>query len=217
MSVSLLASLEKVNWDDLPSLRDAAEKAFTSLTAERWSLLLDLLDALPANPALTEMCETYDFLDKLVLYNDAEAGYRVRLHVFQSGYFDRPHNHRWSFASMILTGSYLHTQFGADDDFESATMESLQPLHIRTERPGDWYALHHTAVHSVRAEAGTVSLVLRGPAAKDSFRIIDAPSGASFHVRGAKDESAAERAAKRSAPDRLAATIAKVKALRPAR
>lgn len=211
-----LPELRHLDWDDPTRARKAAESAFTRLTDDRWALLLELLDALPDHPELTEMCETYDFLDKLVLHNDADGGFRVRLHVFRPGYFDRPHNHRWPFASMILTGSYLHTLYGADTDFETATLASLRPLHVHTESAGGWYLLHHSAVHSVAAEAGTVSLILRGPAAKDAFRIIDVPTGESFHVRGAKDESLQQRADKRTDPARLTQTIDRVRALRPA-
>lgn len=215
-TTTLLPQLRGLDWDDLPAVHRAAESAFADLTADRWSALIALLDALPDTPALAQMCETYDFLDKLVLYDDPAGGYRVRLHAFRPGYFDRPHNHRWPFASMILTGAYLHTQYGADTDFETATLQTLRPLALHTERPGDWYVLHHTAVHSVSADAGTVSLILRGPAAKESFRIIDARTGGSFHVRGAKDETPEQRAAKRTDPTRLTQTVARIRALRPA-
>lgn len=215
-TTSLLPQLHRLDWDDSAAAHRAADSAFTQLTADRWSTLIALLDALPEDAHLVEMCETYDFLDKLVLHDDPDGGYRVRLHAFRPGYFDRPHNHRWSFASMILAGSYLHTQYGADHDFETASLDTLRPLAIHTERAGDWYTMHHTAVHSVSADAGTVSLILRGPAAKSSFRILDAATGGSFHVRGAQDETPQQRAAKRTDPARLADTIARIRALRPA-
>jgi len=60
---------------------------------------------------------TYNFMYKLVLYNAAELAVRLRLHVYQAGFFDRPHNHRWSFASHILRGGYVHRIFGSADQF----------------------------------------------------------------------------------------------------
>ncbi|MFD4004655.1 hypothetical protein [Streptomyces rubiginosohelvolus] len=214
-STFALPSLHGLDWEDTQAVHRAAGVAFDALTADRWGPLLGLLDAVAEDPSLTEMCETYDFLDKIVLHNDVEHGYRIRAHLFRDGYFDRPHDHRWPFAAMILTGSYQHTQFGDNSGFTDRDPESLRPLSIRTERPGDFYALHHTAVHSVNAEAGTLSLVLRGPAVKDDFRIIDTDRNSSFTVKGAAQETAAERAAKRMGEDRLRATVARVRAARP--
>ncbi|WP_327749782.1 hypothetical protein [Streptomyces europaeiscabiei] len=218
MTTSILAlpSLHGLDWDDMEEVFPAAEEAFAALTADRWTLLLNLLDAVPPNPELSEMCETYDFLDKVVLHNDKEHGYRIRAHLFREGYFDRPHDHRWPFASMILTGSYRHTQYGDNSGFADADPNDLRPLSVRTERPGDWYALHHTAVHSVSAEAGTLSLVLRGPAVKDSFRIIETDRSSSFTVKGAAQETSEERAAKRMSDERLRTTIDIIRAGRPA-
>ena len=211
----LLPALDRLDWEDLQAVSAACEDAFATLTADRWTLLADLLHDLPRHPDLPAMCETYDFVDKLVLHDDPAHGYRVRLHRFRPGYFDRPHNHRWTFGSKILTGAYRHAQYGGDAAFEDADPKTLTALQIRTEHAGDFYVLHHTAVHSVTAEEGTVSLVLRGPAAKDRFRILDAVSGNSFHVVGAKDETAAQRDAKRMRPDRLTQTIHDILALRP--
>ncbi|MCX5402280.1 hypothetical protein [Streptomyces sp. NBC_00102] len=216
MTSRILPSLHHLDWNDLPAVTAAAERAFATLTDARWSLVVHLLRQLPGDAALVDMCESYDFMDKLVLHDDPEHGFRVRLHRFRAGYFDRPHNHRWPFASAILAGSYRHTQYGSDGDFESASAENLRPLQIRTENVGDWYVLDHTAVHSVTAEAGTISLVLRGPAAKDSFRIIDAPTGSSFVVKGAKYESEKERADKRMTVARLTTSITDILDDRPA-
>nr|WSX75838.1 hypothetical protein OH826_19460 [Streptomyces sp. NBC_00899] len=211
---TLLPMMEGLDWDDMAAVSAACHAAFASLTSDRWALLADLTSRVPADPHLAGMCEHYDFMDKVVIHDDP-AGYRIRVHRFLPGYFDRPHNHRWSFGAFILTGSYQHLQYGADTDFENATPDSLQVLCSRTEQAGDWYVLHHTAVHSVAAEPGTLSLVLRGPAAKARFRILDAPANTSFHVRGAADETPAERAAKTMPPYRLTAAVEDVLAARP--
>ena len=211
----LLPSLHSLDWDDLPAVQAGCAAAFDALTANRWALLSGLLVDLPHHEHLRQMCESYDFVDKLVIHNDPTDRYRVRLHRFRPGYFDRPHNHRWTFGSMILTGAYRHVQYGTDDGFEDADLKDLTPLQIRTERAGDFYVLHHSAVHSVAADAGTVSLVLRGPAAKDRFRILDAPTGTALHVVGAKHETPAQREAKRMAPERLTDTVRNILTHRP--
>ncbi|GAA1162173.1 hypothetical protein F4556_005030 [Kitasatospora gansuensis] len=213
MTTGLLPGLDGLDWDDLPAVAAASADAFDALTRDSWALLADLLAALPENAELAAMCEQFDFLDKLVLH--LGDNYRVRLHRFRPGYFDRPHDHRWSFASMILTGSYQHVQYGTNEGFETIDPAALVPRQIRTERAGDHYVLHHTAVHSVHADAGTMSLVLRGPAAKDAFRIIDAPSGGSFTARGSQFETPDQRDAKRMPPQVVTAAIADILAARP--
>ncbi|MFJ8442794.1 hypothetical protein [Kitasatospora griseola] len=213
MSTALLPSLRGLDWDDLSDVAAASALAFHDLTRDNWALLADLLTAVPVSPALAPMCEQYDFLDKLVLHQ--EDGYRLRVHRFRPGYFDRPHDHRWSFASMILTGAYRHVQYGTNEGFDTIDPAALRPRQIRVERAGDQYALHHTAVHSVTADAGTISLVLRGPAVKDGFRIIDAPSGGSFTAKGAEFETDAQRDAKRMPPEAITQVIADILAARP--
>ncbi|RGD59427.1 hypothetical protein DR950_17960 [Kitasatospora xanthocidica] len=213
MTPALLPSLRGLDWDDLPAVASASALAFHDLTRDNWALLADLLTTLPDSPALAAMCERFDFLDKLVLHQDDD--YRLRVHRFRPGYFDRPHDHRWSFASMILTGAYRHVQYGTNEGFDTIDPAALRPRQIRTERAGDQYVLHHTAVHSVTADAGTISLVLRGPAVKDAFRIIDAPSGGSFTARGTQSETDAQRDAKRMSPDVIATTVHDILTARP--
>jgi hypothetical protein len=160
------------------------------------------------------MCEGYDFMHKLVLYDAADRGVRLRLHVYQTGFFDRPHNHRWSFASHILRGGYVHRIFGRDDQFgEDTDPGDLLPIHERLEQPGSTYALHHTSVHTVQAEADTISLLVRGPSAKQRFLILDATSGGFFWVYGAAQESPEQRANKRLTPDQLDQTITRIQRL----
>jgi hypothetical protein len=115
---------------------------------------------------------TYDFLDKLVLWDDP-TGFRVRLRVFLPGYFDRPRNHRWSYASRVLMGQYRHILFGDVDLDEHVDPAALTPVMVCWEQAGSSYVLHDSMVHAVVAEAYTVSLVIRGPAVKDRFLVMD--------------------------------------------
>src|SRR5699024_9604370 len=115
-------------------------------------------------------------------------GFRVRLHVFLPGYFDRPHNHRWSYASTILHGDYRHYLFGNVELNELTTLRNLDAVMVRQEQVGSAYALHHSTVHAVVAEPYTVSLVVRGPAVKDRFLVMDRKTGESWWQYGAKQE-----------------------------
>lgn len=209
---SAFAGLRAIDWDDTGSVLRHGTPIFGTLVNER-GFLVSLLDNLSVDGHLRPMCESYDFMDKLVLYDDTESGSRVRLHLYRPGYFDRPHNHRWSFASYIVRGSYVHRIFGNDDQFGQDTdLAGLRPIHEKTERAGASYALHHTSVHAVQAEADTISLLLRGPAARDRFLVLDR-AGESFWVYGASQESPATRAKKQMTSTKLDSTIARVRSL----
>jgi hypothetical protein len=205
--------LEKIDWESTTSILAGCRPVFDALTGDL-GLLSRLLDNLGGDEYLKAMCERYDFLDKLVLHDIAPAGVRIRLHLYRPGYFDRPHNHRWSFASHILRGRYLHRIFGRDHEFtEDTDPEALLAIHERVEEAGATYALHHTSVHTVQAEAGTISLLLRGPAAKERFLILDRRAGDSFWVYGTARESPEQRSSKRMTEADLVHAISRVRSL----
>jgi hypothetical protein len=74
---------------------------------------------------------------------------------------------------------------------------------VREERVGSAYALHHSMVHAVVAEPHTVSLVVRGPAVKDRFLVMDRKTSESWWQYGAKRESAEDAAKKRMSVERF--------------
>lgn len=191
------AALSQIDWDDTTSILRECTPLFDTLTSDP-TVLARLVAGVADDPHLADMCEGYDFMQKLVLYDAADLGVRLRLHLYQPGFFDRPHNHRWSFASRILRGGYVHRIFGRDDQFgEDTDPDGLLPIHERLEQPGSTYALHHTSVHTVQAEADTISLLVRGPSTKQRFLILDAAAGGSFWVYGAAQESPEQRTTKR--------------------
>lgn len=205
-------ALDTVDWGDTGSILRTAEGIFDAITGESGPLAA-LLDNLAIDAHLREMCEGYDFMDKLVLYDSPDHQIRLRLHLYRPGYFDRPHNHRWPFASRILRGSYLHRLYGRDDQFtEDTDPDLLTPILERIEHPGSTYALHHTSVHTVQAEADSISILLRGPAAKERFLILDKAAG-SFWVYGAAQETPETRVSKIMKPQQLDQAITRVREL----
>ncbi len=198
---AIIKPLHGLNWDDLDAVESGTRKALAQL-AEDPDAVRGALLHLPTRPELLALCEHYDILDKIVLYQD-DAGIRVRLHVFLPGYFDRPHNHRWSYASLVLRGEYRHHLFGNVDVDHAPAPDELKALVVRPEPVGSSYALHHSMVHAVVAEPFTVSLVIRGPAVKDRFLVMDRKTGESWWQYGAQQESAGEAARKRMTRDRL--------------
>jgi len=202
-------ALQALDWDDLDAVDATNHKALTALADSRQTLR-HLLETVRHTPALLDLCEHYDILDKLVLHNDSSHGFRIRMHVFLPSYFDRPHNHRWSYSSRILHGSYKHTLYGHDDGLtDQVDVAQLKPLLVRTERPGSRYTLHHAMIHSVVAEPYTVSLIIRGPACKQRFLVMDKTTTQAWWQYGA-DEPPEVADQKRTTTARFDATVAKL-------
>lgn len=202
----LFTPLQQLDWDDLAAVSEASTVLLDRLDADR-PLLGRLAARITEDPSLSRLCEHYDILDKLVLHDDP-SGWRLRLHVFLTGYFDRPHNHRWTYSSRILTGSYTHTLYGSDEGFTAAAdVAALTPQLVRVEEPGDTYTLYHTMIHSVTAHGEAVTLVVRGPAVKDRFVVTDRVTGEAWWQYGAAKESPKAAAAKRMAPGQLAERV----------
>lgn len=202
----ILPGLASLDWTDLSSVYAATTETLAELNCDR-SLLTRAATAITSDPHLTSLCEHYDILDKLVLHDDP-AGWRLRLHVFLEGYYDRPHNHRWTYTSHILSGSYTHTLFGTDDDLtDTIDVSQLQPRLVRTEEPGDTYTLHHSMIHSVVAHGETVTLIVRGPAVKERFVVTDRVTGKAWWQYGAATEDPASAAAKRMSPEEVSRRV----------
>ncbi|WP_203903235.1 carbohydrate kinase family protein [Virgisporangium aliadipatigenens] len=206
MVEALFADVTAVDWHNLAAVAATTDKLLTALDEDR-ATLATLTDRALNDPHLLALCEHYDILDKIVLHDDP-SGWRLCLHVFLPGYFDRPHNHRWTYASRILSGSYTHTLYGTDEHLgDTINPADLTPRMIRTEEPGDTYTLHHSMIHSVEAEPYTVSLIVRGPAVKDRFVVTDRHTGKAWWQYGAANEDPADAARKRMNPQQASACV----------
>jgi predicted metal-dependent enzyme (double-stranded beta helix superfamily) len=211
MSRALITELDNLDWDDLAAVATSTDKLLVTLDHDR-TLLRQLTDDALANPDLARLCEHYDILDKIVLHDDPH-GWRLRLHVFLPGYFDRPHNHRWTYASRILHGSYTHTLYGTEEllgDTDTIDVSTLRHRMIRTETTGDTYVLHHTSIHSVTAEPYTTTLIVRGPAVKRRFLVTDRHTGQAWWQYGAATEDPATAATKRMTPEQARSLLSQL-------
>jgi hypothetical protein len=207
---SAIEPLTSIDWDDIDAVEAAGRDVLEKLNADR-TILRQAMDDLPNRPALLALCEHPDpeataglgqQLDKIVLYSDEKSGVRVRLHAFWEGCADLPHNHRWSFVSMVLHGQFRHSLFGPVAD-DATFLAPPRALHVRQEQAGTIYALHHDMLHALTAEPNTVSLVIRGPAAKDRSFLLDPATGERLWHVGAGQESPEEAARKQMTPDLL--------------
>lgn len=191
--------------DQISELEEFEKLSLSTLSTlgQDKSELRRLVLAAREDESLFSLCEHYDILDKIVLHADEEKSLRLRLHIFADDYFDRPHNHRWSYSSHILSGSYRHVIFSVDAKSDDVDTRHLVPVLIRREKQGDFYTLHHSQYHSVTAEPNTVTLILRGPARSDRFRVMDMETKESWWQHGATSESEEEKNKKRMTKDRF--------------
>jgi len=202
----LIETVRSIRWADLSHVTAVLTPLLEELAnSPEW--IADAMDNLLTDDHLRSLTERLAELDKLVLLDDPESGARVRVHVFRQGYFDRPHNHRFTFGTRILSGSYVHTVYGDFDDRPSLDPAELTPKLIKRELAGTGYVIQHTLVHSVAADADTITLTVRGPAQKDQMLIIDPKTGRSWPVFGMKDESEEEIMARRLDTPRLESII----------
>ncbi len=204
---TLVEPLRSVDWNDVETV-DSATKSIFAEVADNKNLLRRAVTALHEDLELLALCEHYDILDKLVLFADDESGIRIRLHVFGPGYHDRPHNHRWTYASHILRGHYRHRIYSPVDLRADLDPSTLHAVHVRRESIGASYALHHSAIHAVVAEPGTVSLVVRGPAMADRFLVMDNATGQAWWQYGAARESPEDADRKRMTQPRFEELVA---------
>lgn len=166
----------KVDWDDVDAVDRWSGPVFDELAEPK--TLLAALDRVRTDDQLRGLCESSEMLDKMVILDDPDAGFRIRVHVLKAGGFDRPHNHRWTFASMILSGSYEHSLFGDESIIpELESGRRSRPVMRRTESAGCRYVLHHTAIHNVNSDNDAVSVILRGPAHKPYYWMLDRDLG----------------------------------------
>jgi len=201
----LVDPLRAIDWENISQVEATTSKTLDALATDR-GLLGHAVQNVSSDAHLCDLAEHYDILDKLVLHDDP-TGFRIRLHIFLPGYYDRPHNHRWTYSSRILRGSYQHTLYGLDDNLDQDTpIADLKPYMVRTEQAGHSYTLHHGMIHAAVAEPYSVTLIARGPAMKDRFLVADRATGKSWWQYGAANESPEAAREKRMSPDRIRQT-----------
>ncbi|WP_431955841.1 hypothetical protein [Nocardia lijiangensis] len=201
----IIEPLRDVDWNNPEAVHTATQPVLDVLATERQLLRALALAALD-DEELLSLCEHYDILDKIVLFSNP-SGIRLRLHVFQPGYFDRPHNHRWTYSSRILRNRYLHRLYGDAELDSSLHPGTLDAVQVREEVVGTSYTLSHKAIHAVVADPGTVSLVVRGPAVTDRCLVMDSATGAAWWQYGAAQESEEDSQRKRMSRVRMREVI----------
>jgi hypothetical protein len=197
-----------IDWTDIDSATAVTDALLHELAADKDALRM-LVDRAGEDDDLLAQCECHRLLDKIVLYDGLDRGFRVRLHISTSDHLDRPHDHRFSFSSLILAGSYKqvrHRIIGevpdsvapeTQEDYQAVPIQArVEPEFATTEQVGSFYSIHHSVIHTTIMEDDTVSLFIRGPAEKDRSLITDRDTGKLWWRYGAGGESPGRRAQK---------------------
>jgi len=194
--------LEKLDldWSDLPATHATTRELLTEIAADREGLRA-LVEQVRDQPELMQLCERHRLLDKIVVFDGGPNGVRLRVHISTREHRDRPHDHRFSFTSRILTGRYRHTRhelvgnidsdipWHVQDDADARLVDAKAvPRFATHQTAGSTYSLHHTEVHTTFTTPDTVSLFLRGPAEKERSLITERETGKLWWRYGADKE-----------------------------
>ncbi|MFH8566384.1 hypothetical protein [Streptomyces sp. NPDC017988] len=186
----------RVDWTDLGKVHLQNSEFLTALSADK-EAMRELVDGVRAEPRLWDMCEHNRLFDKLVLHDAPDRNFRIRLHVWSNMEVAAPHDHRWSFTTRLLTGSYDHVLYHVVEDGDASVAPAFEQRFQSTERAGDSYTIHHETVHATTTKANTISLLVRGPAEKDVSRRMDPNTGKLWFGLGRKDQTDADVARRR--------------------
>ncbi len=206
----MLSALDNtfIDWNDIDKAREQSREILLELAADK-SALGELVTRARETDDLFDKCEHHRLLDKLVVYDALDRGMRIRVHLSTSDHKDRPHDHRFSFTTLILRGHYRHVRHqllsgtGAQvsnlsqDDFDAEDAGlHVAPRFVTTESAGSCYTLHHSEIHTTFTSPLTVSLFLRGPAEKERSIITDRATGQAWWRYGEAQEKESRRGAK---------------------
>jgi hypothetical protein len=217
-----------LDWSDLPKVHETTKELLAELAADKRTLRA-MVEGAREDPALMALCERHRLLDKIVIFDGGANGLRLRVHVSTREHRDRPHDHRFSFTSRILTGRYRHTRheligdiddsipWHVQDDVDARLVTARAVPRFNTHQTaGSSYSLHHTEVHTTFTTPDTVSLFLRGPAEKDRSLITERETGKLWWRYGADRERPDRRVKKQMTPaevDELTARLYRLEIL----
>ncbi len=178
-----LKKLPRLNWADLDETNKVCEGILTALSDR--AVLRTLVERTENDPELFGLCEIHELDDKIVLHNDLENGYRIRIRLANDKQYERAHNHRFSFTTRILHGTYYQRWYEVKGTLdENTTLNDISPVCIREEPAGSVFTIDHDTIHSTQTSKDTISLVICGPAMKDKAFIIRMDNGSVWYKVG---------------------------------
>ncbi len=193
---SFLDDIPAIDWHNLDAAYSATSMILERLAADKPTLRA-LVERAGTDPAIFAKCEEHALDDKIVLYDDLERGFRIRLRLSTSNQYERAHTHRFTFTTLVMRGMYYQNWYESDKPFDDGvSLDDLRTICTREDGPGTCFTISHDAIHSTVTAPDTISLLMRGPAMKDKALIINTETGHSWYRVGEKDETAARRVEK---------------------
>lgn len=195
---------EGVSNSSFREFAESSQKALKRL-AQDTCLLMGMLNNILNDDVLSDKSESYDFLDKLVIYSDEKDEIYARISVFNERYANRIHYHRWHYSSYILRGGYIQYVYGVMDDTynDMASMCKSDMLYMEKVGKHGIYSLNNKMIHSINAIPDTISISIRGKALINRFQVMDPKTGSEWWQYGQKSEAFEEHQMKKIRKDTL--------------
>lgn len=117
------------------------------------------------NPTLVARSEANPVLRKYCLAYDKEYNIEIRLnHYYLDAYsLDSIHDHKWPFASKVLSGTIDHMLFRTN------SYEDIAGTFVTQHKRGDCYFLGGDFFHSFNASPGAITMMVRGAAVREDW------------------------------------------------
>jgi hypothetical protein len=203
-TIDRIHALPPIDWSDLERAHDICEDVLSRLAADV-EAMRELCAGVLGSEKLLGLSENLALDDKLVLVEAlSDRGFRIRLHISKGELREVPHDHRFPFTTLMLSGGYWQRFYEADRPLREVEAEAhLWPTHVRFEDPGACYTMHEDMIHSNIALPDTALLLMRGPATKACAWALNRKSGALAAKFGAAEEGAEVRAKHAMTPARF--------------
>ncbi|WP_255800968.1 hypothetical protein [Mycobacteroides abscessus] len=188
-----MRALPTVDWTTVETAYPDVVRALDMLSDDP-NLLTNLVRNAWSDPALRKKCEIHSLDDKIVLWDEPDKGLRIRLRLAHTQQYERVHNHRFSFAARILSGSYFQNLYDTVGPLDgSARVEDFTVVSSRIEPVGSTICIDHSQLHTTLTPPRTVSLMIQSPPKKRRSFIIRLSDGDVWWRLGEADETERRR------------------------
>jgi hypothetical protein len=226
-----LDSLATLDWKDLSSVRTVCGPILRGFGLELARIAAAMQYTLNT-PELLGRCVSDGFFDRVVLYEAPDKHYSIRVHFLVPTEYERPHNHRATFVTRLISGQYIHSIYTLPHDVWSRDsrvpltkkeISQLRPTLVRLEQSGSGYVLHHSVFHSTIGDSHHASIVIRGPSERERLLFVDQRLETAVWMFGGNfgENASQEAESKRSlgggqmSDDRLRHLIDRVRSIEP--
>jgi hypothetical protein len=217
--IEKLDKLRPIDWSNFNEASRVTRSLLQELVEDKETLRI-LVAQIEHDPHLLGQCERHELLERLDIYDARDRGFQLRFNFTTPIHSVRPHDHRYSFSTYILRGSYQHIWFDPGQEIYDRSAEdiairhldktnpdenaqidfpAMKPLFITTERSGAQYTIHHSCVHATVTTPDSLSLIVKGPGEKNRSLIADRAT-AKVWWRFGREQEAQERVQRKRMP-----------------